>query len=58
MEEAAAALTSQEVRDFFAIPLSPLPEPVSVESARQKRLAKVKLLKQKYRRRSAIVKNL
>ena len=32
-EEAAAELTSQEVRDFFAIPLSPLPEPVSAESA-------------------------
>ena len=49
-EKAAAQLTSQEVRDFFAIPLSPLPEPVSAESAREKRLAKVKVLKEKYRR--------
>ena len=49
MEEVAVELSSQEVRDFFDIPLSPLPEPVSSESARQKRLAKVKLLKQKYR---------
>ena len=57
-EEVAVELTSQEVRDFFDIPLSPLPEPVSAESARQKRLAKVKLLKEKYRRRSGIVKKL
>ena len=34
MEEVAVELTSQEVRDFFDIPLSPLPEPVSAESAR------------------------
>uniref|UniRef100_A0A1X7TPP5 Uncharacterized protein n=1 Tax=Amphimedon queenslandica TaxID=400682 RepID=A0A1X7TPP5_AMPQE len=42
-------LSSQEMRNFFQIPLSPLPEPVSAEAARDTRLAKVKLLKEKYR---------